>query len=100
MLKALYSAPQKTLTSIELSIKAGYKPDKGGVNLQLPNIGKKILEYLNYLPPLHGNNEPFWSSVICDGYWDDSMGNKHWYWVLKSEVSEALEDLRWVEAKK
>jgi hypothetical protein len=89
MLKAHYHAPSQIITPAQLADAVEYK-NYGGANLHYGNIGKMIAEYLNYVPPTHTNNEqPFWSIVLANRYQDDKQ---QWYWALRPEVAQALDD--------
>lgn len=55
-----------------------------------------------YLPPEHDDNgKPFWSLMLASGYWKtledtETTTQQEWHWQLRSQVSQALEDLGWV----
>ncbi|OUL31202.1 hypothetical protein BV372_20545 [Nostoc sp. T09] len=91
MLKAHYQADEMTMTATELAEAAGYQNYRGA-NRQFANIGQMIAADLNFEPERRfDNNQPFWSSVLADGYQEDE-----WKWVLRPEVAQALKDLGWV----
>ncbi len=93
MLIAHYHAPSQILTAYQLAEAARYKSFEGA-NLHYGKLGKLIAEYCDYTPPSHtGKDSPFWSIILANGYQDEK--NK-WYWVLRPQVAEALEELGWV----
>lgn len=101
MLEAQYHAPKQTITAMQLAGAAGYR-SYHGANLQYAMVGQKIADFLHYTPVEHaGSRQPFWSSVLADGYWsanpDTESGNgKTWYWVLRAELAQAMKALGWV----
>lgn len=93
MLKAHYLHPQQTMTLKELQEAAGYKSESG-VNLQYGKLGKRILKALgDYEPTRRGHdNSPQWTMVIAQGYEGEGI-HGGWLWALRSEVSDALDQL-------
>lgn len=93
MLVAHYHASSQIITAYQLAEAARYKSFEGA-NLHYGKLGKLIAEYCDYTPPSHsGKDSPFWSIILANGYQDEK--NK-WYWALRPQVAEALEELGWV----
>jgi len=96
MLQAHYHAPSQIITAAQLAQAAQYKGYEAA-NIHYGKIGRKIAEYLKYEPPTHTNGKndkaPFWSIVLADGY---ENNKQQWYWALRPQVAQALEDLGWV----
>lgn len=100
MLIAHYHASEHRITAAQLAEAAGYK-NYQGANLQYAMVGQKIAHHLNHIPMQHSSSrQPFWSSVLADGYWQatpspEQPSGKTWYWVMWSELAQALETLKW-----
>ena len=88
MLIAHAKKPDRKIYAEELAEITGYK-DLGGANMHYGDLGHKICDFLSYKPKEESNNVPVWTFVIASGDYDE---NKHWYWIMRNELYEALKE--------
>lgn len=91
---ALYHAPLRRLSTLELAQVAGYK-DHGGVNLYLGKVGFMMFrEAPRKLLPDELNNDgtPVYTFALCAGVdKTKSSSDRGWIWEMRPEVARGLE---------
>lgn len=91
MLKAHYSAPNRTITVTELAKAAGY-PTFGTANLHYGTLGKNIGSEICFKPTVFRKDKtPIWTFVLAEGV--IGKESKQWEWTMRPELAEALENL-------
>jgi hypothetical protein len=90
MLRALHSAPSRTMTATELVASGGYARFRTG-NEILGRLGRMIAEDLEFDPRLRPDGSPSWISVLATG----SDVNKResdgdWPWTMRPQVADCL----------
>lgn len=88
MLKANYDAPEHTISAEIMSEIMGYATHDGA-NLRYGTLGSKLCRQLNL-------NPKFKVEAICNIVKPGVRDNIHWLWIMRSEVVQALKELRWV----
>ncbi len=97
MLRAQYSATNKTITATRLAEAVGYE-NYNAVNLQYGTLGREIAEVLGYMPPKRRNGEPIWFWTISSGNdASDETIDGHYEFIMRPELVEALEEMKWVK---
>lgn len=97
MLKAQYSMPNHTITATQLAESVGFQ-NYNATNLQYGTLGKEISGFLAYEPPKRKNGEPIWFWVLSSGNEaSDNTMNGHYEFVMRPELVEALETMKWVK---
>ncbi|MEZ8237525.1 MULTISPECIES: HNH endonuclease [Vibrio] len=94
MLKANYRAEDRKITAIQLAKAAGYENYMTG-NEQYGSFAHELSLILQHTPEQQKNGVPIWTYTICTAA-DETNINGHFTWVLKDQVAEALEELKWV----
>ncbi|MCG7602096.1 hypothetical protein MHM84_20350 [Halomonas sp. McH1-25] len=96
LLRAQYAAPAHTITATELARAVGYE-NYNAANLHYGTLGREVAKKLGYEPPKRSNGEPMW-------FWTLSTGNEvvtnpdgHYEFVMRAELAQALEAMRWVK---
>ncbi len=96
MLEAQYEADRQIITSTRLAEAAGYA-NYNAANLQYGTLGKLLAINLGYLPPKRANGERMWWRTLSTGNDASDMTiDGHFEFVMRPELAEALEELRWV----
>lgn len=96
MLKAQYAMPNHTITATQLAEAVGFH-NYNATNLQYGTLGKEIAGYLSYEPPKRGNGESIWFWVLSSGNEaSESTMDGHYEFVMRPELVQALETMRWV----
>lgn len=89
MLKANYRAEGQKITAGKLAEAAGYDNYNTG-NEQYGSFAHKISALIGFEPKQRSDGRSIWTFTICDaGEEKDKHG--HFQWILKKEVSDALE---------
>lgn len=96
LLKAQYSSPNHTITATKLAEAVGYA-NYNAANLQYGSLGHELAEVLGYTPPERSNGEPIWFWTISTGNDVESDPSGHYEFVMRPELVEALEGMRWVK---
>lgn len=86
MLESHYNAPRRTVTARSLAAAVGY-PNFNSVNLQYGTLARKICEIL-------GLRLKFHAFVLVE--FVNPEPDTELLWVMRPELSRALEELRWV----
>jgi hypothetical protein len=95
MLRALYDAPGRTLTSTQVAVIAGYTRHMT-VNEKFGKYARLIAEDLGYEPATRSDGTPIWTSTIASEAEPDSgAAAADWRWTLRPEVAEAIARLGW-----
>jgi hypothetical protein len=89
MLKAHFSAPERTLTASQLAEAAGYRGYKAA-NLQYGNVGRWLYEEILCLLPERADGSKIYTCALADGA-ELEAPEDQWRWVLRPEVAAALE---------
>lgn len=93
MLRALYQAPEQTLSATNLAKAAGWE-DYSTANLHLGTLAEKVARHLTYEPPRRDNGTPIWTLVFADGAEAAAAdGTGHFRWRLRPEVAACLDQL-------
>ena len=92
MLKAHYRAPDRKLTSTQLSEAAGFN-DLGVANMQYGSLGRKVADWLNYTPlGKYKDGTPLWITALTVANSDaKDFETGHYEHTLLEEVAKALE---------
>ncbi|MDP5215579.1 hypothetical protein ORJ66_21275 [Pseudoalteromonas tunicata] len=97
MLKAQYSMPNHTITATQLAEAVGFQ-NYNATNLQYGTLGKEIAGFLSYIPPKRKNGESIWFWVLSSGNdASDETMNGHYEFVMRPELVQALETMKWVK---
>jgi hypothetical protein len=88
MLVEHYNAPGRTVTARSLAAAVGY-PNFNSVNLQYGTLARRICEIL-------GLRLEFHVTVLAVFVTPDSEYGTELLWVMRPELSRALEELQWV----
>jgi len=86
MLAAHYHAPHRCITATQLAAEVGYA-SMGGANLQYGILARMVRDVLDF-PTQRGLVHLYSLATFIKG--------KHWIFVMRPEVAEALEALGWV----
>lgn len=90
MLKALYGAPDRTLTATEIAMAAGYD-SHSTTNYHFGVLGKMLAEDLGYEPSRRDDGTTRWTSTLATGAdLDVEREDGQWQWRMRDEVVEAL----------
>jgi len=96
LLRAQYSAPNRTVSSPQLESLAGVSGGYSVVNGIYGRFAHRLCNWLNIDPDDgSGSEKDRWWSIWSVGY----RTNNGFLWEMHREVSEALEFLGWVEPK-
>lgn len=88
MLEAHYRAPGRRLTARKLAEKVGYA-NFGAVNLQYGTLARKICDILGLRLEYH--------VLVLAKFVTPKTGlDREVLWVMRPELAQALEELRWV----
>jgi hypothetical protein len=92
MLKAHYRAPDRKLSSKQLSEAAGFT-DLGVANMQYGSLGRKLADWLNYTPlGKYKDGTPLWITVLTvESSESTDYETGHYEHILLDEVATALE---------
>lgn len=88
MLEAHYNAPRRTVTARSLAAAVGYS-HYGSVNLQYGTLGRKVCEIL-------GLHLRYHVLALVEFIMPERGKGTELFWVMRPEVSKALEELEWV----
>lgn len=95
MLRALYEAPNQTLTASQIATAAGYTRYMT-VNERFGKFARMIAEDLGYEPATRADGTPMWTTTIAiEGEPDENAGVADWRWKLRPQVKEAVDRLGW-----
>jgi hypothetical protein len=90
MLRALHSAPSRTMTAIELAASVGYAKFRTG-NEILGRLGRMLAEDLEFDPRLRPDGSPSWISVLATGSDVNKRENEgDWSWTMRPQVADCL----------
>jgi hypothetical protein len=96
MLKAQYSSDKHTITATNLANAVGFQ-NFNAANLQYGTMAHLIADYLLYIPPLRKDGTPMWFLTLSEGNdASDETVDGHFEFVMRSELVEALEEMKWV----
>jgi putative restriction endonuclease len=90
MLQALYFAPDKSLTAVQMAKAMGYR-NHNAVNLHFGKLGRLVGKALGWGPTAeesHGADAVF---ILVELEKPD----KRWLWIMRSAVAQAIEYLGW-----
>lgn len=85
MLKVHYEAPEHTITATQMARAVGYSK-YGAANMHYGRLGRLVAENLDFDPL----NEHLGTLVTFE------KRNGEWHWIMRYQVSRALESLGWV----
>ena len=88
MLAVHYSAPMRAVTARNLAAAVGYS-HYGTANLQYGTLGRRICEIL-------GLHLKYHVLVLAEFVMPQHGEDTELLWVMRPEVSQALEELKWV----
>jgi hypothetical protein len=98
MLCAQGKAPCAAMTATELADVAGY-PNHSSANLNYGKLARYLAEILSFTPTeKHRNGEPAWWTTISTGIGADPDADKHFQFVMRPELLQALREMNWVKA--
>jgi hypothetical protein len=90
MLRALHSAPNRTMTATELTASAGYTIFRTG-NEMLGKLGRMLAQDLGFDPGLRPDGSPSWISVLATGFDVNKRENDgDWKWKMRPQVADCL----------
>jgi hypothetical protein len=90
MLRALHSAPSRTMTGTALTASAGYARFRTG-NEMLRRLGRMLAEDLQFDPRLRPDGSPSWISALATGSVVDKRENDgDWPWTMRPQVADCL----------
>jgi hypothetical protein len=90
MLRALHSAPSRTMTTTELTASAGFKTLRVG-NGKLKKLGRMLAEDLEFDPRLRPEGSPSWISALATGSDVNTRENDgDWSWTMRPQVADFL----------
>ena len=87
ILRAQYSAPNRTATASQLAKAIGYL-NFGGVNLQYGKLGRLLSDELGRLPKRRGNGTYSWWRVLSSGF----SSNSSFLWTMHPALATALSE--------
>jgi hypothetical protein len=94
MLRALYEAPDQTLTATQIATAAGYTRHLTATE-KLSKYARLIAEDLGYEPAPGPKGAPEWTTTLAtEDERDESVAPAQWRWKLRPQVSEAIERLK------
>ena len=90
MLKALLTAPGRTLTATEIAAAAGYS-SFSSANLNLGTLARIVAEDLGYRPDRRADGSPRWTTTFATGA-DPSLCEDDglWRWTMRPQFAECL----------
>lgn len=93
MLKALYGAPDRTLTAGQIAAAAGYD-SYSTTNYHFGVLGKMLAEDLGYEPARRADGTTIWTSTLATAA-DPGVEreDRQWQWRMRDEVANALRRL-------
>lgn len=83
MLKLLYYADERTLSSSEMATALG---DSGQANIAFGTLGHKLSDALNFRPGKRHNNSYRWWNILALG----PLNINNFKWAMHPELAEAL----------
>jgi hypothetical protein len=90
MLRALHSAPSRTMTATELTASAGYATIRTGKG-KLGKLGRMLAEDLEFDPRLRLEGSPSWISALATGSDVNTRENDDdWLWTMRPQVADCL----------
>jgi hypothetical protein len=89
MLLFHHRAPARVVSATRLAQEAGFE-GHSGANLQYGLLASELLRQLGIELP-----ETVKSGILVDFVNPEFAGNQEWLWVMRPNVAEALEELRW-----
>ncbi len=92
MLNAHYLHQNQTMSALQLAEGGGY-PNTNSGNLHYGKLGKRLSHALGWDPPIDGA-KPRWTMALAIGH-VQAGPHSNWVWVLRKEVSKALDNLGW-----
>lgn len=95
MLRALFEAPDQTLTATQIAVAGGYAKYQVA-NRFLGQIAREVAEILEYLPQQRDDGTSMWTTTLATGADPDTVSEEgHFRWKLRPQVAEALKALGW-----
>jgi hypothetical protein len=90
MLRALHSAPSRTLTATALAASAGY-PSFRSANEKFGKLGRMIAEDLEFAPLRRPDGSPIWTSALATGADPNQRDDDgEWRWAMRPQVADCL----------
>jgi hypothetical protein len=90
MLRALHSAPNRTMTATELTASAGYTIFRTE-NEMLGKLGRMLAQDLGFDPGLRPDGSPSWISALATGFDVNKRENDgDWKWKMRPQVADCL----------
>jgi hypothetical protein len=88
MLEAHYRAPKRTVTARSLAANVGYS-NYNAVNLQYGTLARKICDIL-------GQRLRYHVLILAEFAVPETGFDRELLWIMRPELAQALEELRWV----
>jgi hypothetical protein len=90
MLRALHSAPSRTMTATDLIASGGYAVFRTG-NERLRTFGRMLAEDLEFDPRLRPDGSPSWISALATGSdVNERASDGDWPWTMRPQVADCL----------
>jgi hypothetical protein len=89
MLKALFSAPNRTLTATQLAAAAGYT-SYASANEKFGKLARMVAEDLGFVPDQRPDGSPIWTLTLAsaDPNWRED--DREWRWAMRQQVADCL----------
>lgn len=91
MLKAHYTAPNRTITSTQLADACDFHNYNAAV-LHYGTLGSRLYEQLPINLPKHKDGSPVYTYMLATGG-DDEQAKSEWEWKMRPEVADAIAHL-------
>jgi hypothetical protein len=89
MLRALFAAPDRTLTATQLAACAGYS-GYANANDKFSKFARMVAEDLGYDPDLRPDGSPIWISTLATGDPEQPENKGEWHWTMRKEVADCM----------
>ena len=97
LLKAHYAAPFHTVTTTQLAERLGLT-NYSAANLEYGKLAHLVSDKLGYQPGPFADGHPHWWRTLAYGKDADASEDEgHYRWVMRPELCQALETIRWVK---
>lgn len=96
MLRAQHRAPSHTISAAQLAKEFNYR-GHAAANGQYGTLAHHVADALHYKPGPFPDGNPHWWRALS--YWNDDSsqaGQGQEQWVMRPELAQALEELKWV----
>lgn len=95
LLRAHCQAPNHTISTFQLAKELNY-PNHGSVNMPYGAFAHHVCEALQVvLPPTPSGNAHWWRTLAYGNDGTPQTDDGHYEWIMRPELVEALQELKW-----